>query len=186
MTNRDLDRAVLDVAGRQAGWFTAGQAAEAGATNPLMLRRVRSGAWVVGHPGVYRPEAYPDSYVGRLWAAHLGAGPLSYVSHEAAAKLHGLAGFGREQLVLTLPHPLHARLKGVVVHQLTDTALHELRTMHGLTVTTPAWTLVDVAATASKARVRAALEDALASRLVTVTEVGKDIAMVTRRGRRAC
>jgi hypothetical protein len=139
--------------------------------------------WLDRYEGVYKPAAYPDSFIGDLWAAHLAAGPGSYVSHEAAANLQALAGFGRRQQVLTVPHPGHARLQGVTVHQLTDAHLHELTVIEGLSVTTVPWTLVDVAATASKARVRAALDDAIAARLTTATEVGTALATIARRGK---
>jgi hypothetical protein len=183
MTHREIDRAVLDVGASQAGWFTTQQAKLAGASDMFMLRRLRSGEWVGLHAGVYKPAAYPDSYVGDLWAAHLAAGSTSYVSHEAAAHLHGLTGFGRQQLVLTVPHPGHARLQGVTVHQLTDAHLHELTVIQGLAVTTVPWTLVDVAGVASKARVRAGLDGALAARLTTATEVGTCLATIARRGK---
>ena len=183
MTNRDVNREILSIAAQHAGWFSSEQAHGRGATDKMILSRLRSGEWVGRHPGVYKPAAYPDSYVGDLWAAHLAAGPASYVSHEAAGNLHGLVGFGRKQLVLTVPHPGHARLRGVTVHQLTDAHLHELTLLEGLAVTTVPWTLVDVAAVASKARTRAALDDAIAARLTTVTEVGTCLAMISRRGK---
>jgi hypothetical protein len=71
----------------------------------------------------------------------------------------------------------------VTVHQLTDAHLHELQVIEGLAVTTAPWTLVNVAAVASKARVRAALDDVIAARLTTATEVGKCVATVSRRGK---
>ncbi|MEY2475637.1 MAG: hypothetical protein QOG87_952 [Actinomycetota bacterium] len=183
MTNRDVDAAVIAIAAAQRGWFSAGQATAVGADRGLIGRRVDAGAWARRHEGVYKLVAYPDSFVGDLWAAHLAAGPTSYVSHEAAAHLQLLTGFGRQQQVLTVPHPGHARLQGVTVHQLTDAHLHELTVIEGLAVTTVPWTLVDVAAVASKARVRAALDDALAARLTKATEVGTCLATVARRGK---
>jgi hypothetical protein len=183
MTNRDVDRAVQAIGARQRGWFDTTQASGCGATDPLILRRLRSGLWTARHPGVYKPAAYPDSFDGYLWAAHLAAGPSSYVSHEAAAHQQGMAAFGRPKLVLTVPHPSHVRLRGVTVHQLTDAHLHELTSMDGLPITTPTWTLVDVAAVASKARTRAALDDAIAQRLTTAAEVGAALQLVTRRGK---
>ena len=183
MTNREIDHALIGVAHTQRGWFSASQATQAGADRKVIERRVHSGLWVRRHEGVYKPAAYPDSFVGDLWAAHLAAGPTSYVSHEAAAHMHGLAGFGRQQLVLTVPHPGHARLDGVTVHQLTDAHLHGLTVIEGLSVTTVPWTFVDAAAVASRARVRAALDDAIAARLTTANEVGKCLATITRRGK---
>ena len=183
MTHREIDHALIELAYTQRGWFTAAQALERGADDMFIIRRLTSGVLVGRHPGVYKPAAYPDSYVGDLWAAHLAAGSTSYVSHEAAAHLHGLAGFGRPQLVLTVPHPGHARLQGVTVHQLTDAHLHELTVIEGLSVTTVPWTLVDAAASSSKARVRAALDDAIAAHLTSAAEVGTCLTTIARRGK---
>ena len=180
MTAWNVDRAVAETAQGQAGWFCADQAESAGASRGLISRRLDAGLWVSRHPGVYRERSYPDSPIGDLWAAHLAAGWESYVSHEAAAYLEHLTGFPQPRVVLTLPHPLHARVAGAVVHQLTDAHLHEFVVIEGLRVTTVPWTFVDLAAVASKARVGAALEDALAAKLTTVEEVGRCLAFVMR------
>jgi hypothetical protein len=181
MTAREFDRSIAALADEQAGWFSADQAKSLGATGSgIITRRLVSGLWIGRHPGVYRVRSYPDSPVGDLWAAHLAAGPNSYVSHEAAAHLHGLTGFPVPKVVLTLPHPSHARVEGAVVHQLTDTQVHELVLTHGLPVTTVPWTFVDIAATTHKARVGAALDDAIAAKLTTAEEVGSCLAVVAR------
>jgi hypothetical protein len=152
----------------------------AGADHRFVQRRLKSGLLVAGHPGVYRPTWYPPSFLGDLWGAHLAAGATSYVSHEGAAHRHELAGFRRPAVVLTIPHPGHARVRGAVIHQLTDTELHEFVEMDGLRVTTIPWTFVDLAATASKARVRYALDDAIAGHRTTAEEVGRCLATVLR------
>lgn len=156
------------------------QVVAAGGNRGHLKRRVDAGLWIAGQPLVFGLPGAPNSFTSELWAAHLAAGPGSYVSHDAAAHLYGLTGFGRPRVVLTLPHPMHARIPGAVVHQLTDTALHELTSIDGLPVTTVPWTFVDIAAVAGPARVGAALADALAGRLTTVTEIGRCLSIVSR------
>jgi hypothetical protein len=180
MTHRELDQFIGGVARRQGLWFSAAQVEAAGGTRGHIKRRLDGGQWVVGHTGVYGLPGAPDGYRGLLWGAHLAAGTDSYVSHEAAAHLLGLTGFGKPEVVLTLPHPLHARVAGAFVHQLTDTLLHEFVLIDGLRVTSMPWTFVDLAAVARPARVGAALEDALAARQTTVTDIGRCLSIVSR------
>ena len=183
MTKRDIDQRLLAISNAQHGWFSAAHAEAAGADDGVITRRRREGSWVRRHPGVYKMAAYPDSYFGDLWAAHLAAGWDSYVSHEAAAHVQKVAGFARATVVLTIPHPGHARVDGAVVHQLTDTQLREFNVIEGLRVTTIPWTFVDLAATTSKARLRFALDDVIAARRTDVQEIGRCLALVARPGK---
>jgi hypothetical protein len=180
MTARHVDVAISAKAEEQYGWFSAGQAETLGATKGIISRRLDSGLWVGRYPGVYKPRGYPDSFLGDLWAAHLAVGPDSYVSHEAAAHLRSLTGYPVPRVVLTVPHPGHARVQGVVVHQLTDTELHEFEMVGGLRVTTVAWTFVDLAASSSRPRLTASLDDAIAARLTTAADVGACLSVVAR------
>lgn len=152
-------------------------------------RTVRSwvkGTWRVAHPGVLINTCVPESFSQNCWAALLAAGDPSAISHEAAARLHRLKGFGGAGVVLNAPHGDHHRIAGVRIHQIADMFQlpdHVTR-VDGLPVSTIARTLVDLGAVAHIARLRSAMDDALDNRRTTVEEVGRVVTEIARRGKR--
>lgn len=152
-------------------------------------RTVRSwvkGAWRTAHPGVLINACVPETFLQRCWAAHLAAGEPSAISHEAAARLYRLTGFGGAGVVVNAPHGDHHRIAGTRVHQIADMFLiddHVVR-RGGLPTSSLPRTLVDLGAVAHVARLRAAMDDALDNRRVTVEEIGRVVAEISRRGKR--
>ena len=99
-----LDRAVEELAARQAGAFCRRQAVAAGASAQAIHRRTSSSAWVrLAPPKTYRLAACPPTWEQRLWAGWLWAGEPGAVSHRAAAALLGLEHFGPGPVEVTVP-----------------------------------------------------------------------------------
>lgn len=152
-------------------------------------RTIRSwlkGTWHTPHPGVMVNSCVPESFLQQCWAAHLAAGEPSAISHEAAARLHRLKGFGGAGVVINAPHGDHHRVDGVRVHQISDMFRltdHVMR-LGALPVSTIARTLVDLGAVAHVARLRSAMDDAFDNRRTTVEEVGRLVTDIARRGKR--
>lgn len=152
-------------------------------------RTVRSwlqGTWRVAHPGVLVNSCVPESFSQRCWAAYLAAGDPSAVSHEAAARLHRLKGFGGAGVVINAPHGDHHRITDTRVHQIADMFRledHVIR-IGGLPVSSLPRTLVDLGAVAHVARLRAAMDDALDNRKVTVEQIGRVMTEIARKGKR--
>jgi len=145
---------------------------DAGGDDALARRRRRAGRWRSVGPGVYVLPGHPPTADQRLWAAWLAVGPQAVLSHETAAELHGIGPVLTGRLVLTNRHGLHHRLPGVFVHQLDDVADHHVAPVRGLPTTTPARTIVDLAAVSSPGRLARIVETACADRRVTDEEVG--------------
>jgi len=178
-----VDVAVADLAERQYMLFSRGQVLTAGGDDALIRRRRQSGRWLSPGPGVYALPGARTSYLRSLWLAHLTAGPHSTVSHEAAAALSTFTGFPRGPVVLTVPHPLHPRVRGATVHQISDLEPRWIWRLGDLPVTVPGRTFVDLALRHSKARLGVALDDALLSGRVTHAALARCLFDVLRPGK---
>ena len=79
------------VAESQGGYFTTGQAADAGYSRSLLGHHTGSGMITRVRQGVYRLARFPASQMEDLHAARLQAGTKSVVSHDSALALYGLS-----------------------------------------------------------------------------------------------
>lgn len=165
---RVSDSQIHELASRQYGLFSRSQAA---APPHIVHQRLAAGRWLVVAPGVYSLPGVPDCLRRRLWLAHLDVGLHSVVSHEAAAALHGLTTYKPGPVTVTVPHGDHERPPAYEVRQSTDLRPHHVTTVDGLPVTTPARTLVDLAARRRPDRLAQALDDAHLTRLCRVGDV---------------
>lgn len=159
----------FEVADRQAGYFTAGQAREAGYDHRLQhYHRVR-GNWIpVGH-GLYWLRQYPDAEDEELvrlflWSRDRGGRPQAAVSHETALRLYDLTDLMPDRVHLSVPKSFRKEPpKGVVLHKarLEDSEVEARR--GGYRVTTPLRTILDVASSpeVSPEHLEAAVAEAL-------------------------
>lgn len=170
-------------AARQEGLWTRAQALERGASHQLVRRRVASGTWVDHGHGIFGFPGVPWTHHRRLWRGHLIMGPHSVVSHEAAAVLRHTAGFSGEPVVLIRPHGGWSRLDGVTVHQIDDCADSHRYLRRGLPVTTPARTIVDLAAVCGRSRLEVAVEEELARGRTSLASIAYVLADVARPGK---
>lgn len=178
------DEAVAELASRQYGLFSRAQLLALGVTLKVIERRLQSGRWLVVAPGVYSLPGMRQSWRRDLMAACLEAGPGAVVSHEAAAALHRLATFAPGPVVVMLHHGDHQHLSGGTLRQSTDLRPHHCTVVDGVPVTTPARTLVDLAATVRSGRLTTAVEDALSARSCTLAELSACRDELSRPGKR--
>ena len=181
----DRDAALITFASVQGGAFTRAQALALGFTDPMLSRRLRAGFLRRAHPGVYVFDGAAAGPWQKQWAARLAVGRDAVLSHQCAAALHGTPGFALGQLVLTDVHGQRQAIPGVRVHQLSD-VLPSHRTTHepsGLPITTPARTIVDLAAVLHPSRVRFALDELSAARMVDDVGVARCLGEVARPGK---
>ncbi|HYF46031.1 MAG TPA: DUF559 domain-containing protein [Acidimicrobiales bacterium] len=161
------DHLVTELAARQLGIFARFQLLALGIPSNLTDRRLKSGQWLRRAPGVYELPGHASSWPQDLWVAYLAAGEHAWVSHEAAAVCHDAPGYPHGPLTLTVPHPAHQRVDGAVVHQSRKVPPHHATMLYGRRTTTFARTVVDLAATASRARLDAVYEHGLLTGRVT-------------------
>lgn len=161
------DRHLARLAAAQRGVFSRAQALSIGATDGMLQRRLATGRWERLFPGVYRLAGCAPSWRQSLIAACLAWGPGAVVSHRAAAALWRLAGFEPGPVELIVPRGRHRKLVGTV-HRPLSLPRVDVTMLDAIPVTTPARTLLDLAATEPTDVVEEALDDALRRRLVTV------------------
>jgi very-short-patch-repair endonuclease len=125
--------------------------------------RVRTGRLHVWYRGVYPVGHRAVRREGRWMAAVLAAGPRAVLSHRSAAGLWGIRPTARTRIEVTVPIKRRS-LEDIQVH-CARLAADEKTNHDGIPVTTPARTLVDVAAVLSPSEVDRALNHAEILRL---------------------
>lgn len=170
------DAAVARLAARQRGVVTRGQLATAGLSRNQVAHRLATGRLHRLHRGVFAVGHTALAPYGREVAALLACGPGAVLSHLTAAVLWRLIADEGGPVHVTLTGAHRRGPAGVVAHHSADG-----RTVrrHGLPVTTPTRTLLDLAAIASP-HLERAVNEALVLRLVQPDRVLA--AAVGRRG----
>ena len=145
---RDAQNELRALAYRQAGYFTAAQAVQIGFSYQAQKHHVDHGNWLRTERGILRLRDWPatieDAYV--LWT--LWSGGRGVISHESALAIHDLGVLDPTHVHLTVPPGFRAQHPAVV----STTATLDDRDIedHGpFRVTTPARTLLDLAASAA-------------------------------------
>ncbi len=156
---------ILRLAGRQRGLITRRQLLACGLSSSAIDWRLESGRLHGVHPGVYAVGHGVLAPWGRELAALLACGPGSGLCLLDAAVVWELAAADPQQPVHVTVTGSHRRgASGIVVHR----ARHvELTRRHGLPVTTPRQTLLDLAAAGHPALPRA-LNEAQVCKLVSL------------------
>lgn len=145
----DVDHDYLyHAAEAQAGYFTAGQAVEAGMDLSTLRYHARPG----GHyervrRGLYRLRHFPSSPVEHIVAAWLPLQPAqAVVSHASALELHEISDVIPDAVHVSVPRARRGQRSraGVRIHTLTQPLEpREVRTVAGVAVTSPERTIVD-------------------------------------------
>ncbi len=176
-----LDR-LFSVAERQAGYFTTGQAQQAGYSRGLVAHHSKSGAFERVRPGVYRLARFPGSAREDLYIAWLEAGPRAVISHDSALELYGLSDLLPAETHVTLPRTSSRRRSGIRMHT-TALGAADVTIRDGLPVTSVARSIADVARNGGSTElIGQAVHEALARGLVGEGELREQAA---KRGGRA-
>lgn len=96
-------------ASAQAGYVTTRQAKEAGYSDPLLYKYVKSGRLERARRGVYRIVHYPTSDEEQLVILWLWSERKGVFSHETALSRHGLSDLLPHRIEMTLPSSWKAR-----------------------------------------------------------------------------
>jgi hypothetical protein len=172
------EHAFLELASRQHGLVERSQLELADAT---IVAWVAAGRLHRVHPGVYRVAGAPITREQGLLAACLAAGDGSAVSQRAAAHEWDLGQFPDVVEIVT-PRARWPRLHGVRVHRSTDLRRDHVTVRHGLPVTKPLRTLVDLGQSAPWA-VADALERGLTAKLFGLAAADAVLDDLGRKGR---
>ena len=170
------------LAENQAGYFTAEQAHQAGFSWERLSAYTASGRFIRVQRGIYRLVQFPGSPYEDLFVAWLRAGPNSVISHESALYLYQLSDVLPGEVHVIMPRTGSRRRRGIRLH--TNRLLPvEVTRREGLPVTTPARTIIDLAASGlAEEQIRLAVFEALRQGLVSREEL---LVMASQKGGRA-
>jgi predicted transcriptional regulator of viral defense system len=166
---------LFDLASGQHGYFTARQAARAGFNREALRHHAATGRFTRIRRGLYRLRDYPSTPYEDLMAALLGLSPEAVISHDSALALLGLGTVIPNSIHVTVPRNRRYARHGpdIAIHTTSHPVTQADRTeREGIPVTTPARTIIDVAATDIAAdQVEMAVEQALGRALTTREEL---------------
>jgi predicted transcriptional regulator of viral defense system len=135
------------------------------------LHRLWRGVYAVGRPQVTRQ--------GRWMAAVLACGPQAVLSHASAACLWEI-GPSPVGIEVTVPSRSRRRRDGIVAHR-RNLDPEELTRRHGIPVSSPASTLVDLATSLTRGQLEAAVNQADRLDLIAPDDLRKALAQLGRR-----
>lgn len=171
----NADRLVAKIAGRQHGVVSIAQLHASGLSDDAVLGRVRTGrlhrirrgVYAVGHPGL--------SPHGRWMAAALTYGEGAAVSHRSAAELWGLLKLSDGPIHISVPGDAgRARRQGLRLHRRAALPLAAITRRHGIPVTKPAQTIVDLRGAVPPRELRRAIRQANVLGLPIGSEASRD------------
>lgn len=176
--NRARERAIGSLAAKQHGIVGRKQLLELGATASLIQRRVTSGRWQQLSAGVYRLNGSTHCWEQDLFAAVLSHGENAVASHRSAAALYRLDQYRKADAIVT------AQTRRAGLGKAYRNQLHpaEKARVGVIPVTTPARTLLDLAATESFERLQEVLDEAVVRGLVTKDSLERVLAR-SKKGR---
>jgi very-short-patch-repair endonuclease/predicted transcriptional regulator of viral defense system len=169
------DRAIAEIAASRHGVVTWPQLVEIGLSHRSIAHRVAVGRLFRVHTGVYLLE--PPETAGRitLFAAAVSAcGDRALLSHRSAAELWGLLASQRGDIDVTVigRNPGTSRA-GIRTHRAIRLVRHDVRTKHGIPLTSAARTALDAATVLEPAELERLLATARVERLATEREIQK-------------
>jgi hypothetical protein len=164
------DNLIAALAARQHGVVSAEELAGLGLSSDAIRNRVRAGRLHQHHRGVYAVGHPNLTLFGRFVAALKAVGPGAQLSHASATALFEMEAWDDDRVVeVTKAGTAPGRHRGVYVHRtlVPDPPI----VVHGIPVTTPARTLLDLAARLPDKRLRRLVRQAYVRDLVTHREL---------------
>ena len=174
---------LVATASKQHGLMTHAQAVEAGLSRTAISRFVRTGAWQVVRPRVFRRAAASQTEEQALLAACLWMGKEAVVSHRSAARLLGL-NLPRGELEVTTSPRQSGGAKGLTVHRSRALDAVDRKVLRGIPVTTVARTLIDLAGSLDEEQLSIVVEEAWRRHLAAPDWVARRLEQLSVSGRR--
>jgi very-short-patch-repair endonuclease len=174
-----VDALIGALAETQHGVVSASQLRHLGVGREAVKHRVRCGRLRVVHRGVYRIGR--PSLRGMWLASVMASGQGAVLSHESAAGLWGLRPARPGRTTVTVPANGGRGRAGIRLHRTRNLDPDEVTRHHGIPVTTPERTIVDLAAHLSRRELERAIDEA--DRLRLCDPGGLLAAAVRHRGR---
>lgn len=171
------------IAEPQFGLLNRKQAIACGMPSHCITHRIATGRWTAVAPAVYRINGTPASWEQDAMAACLWAGEGAALSHSAAARLWGFAGFDRSGIEISTVLPKRGVALGFRVHRVRKELINEFDAIRGIPVTSARWTILDLAGK-KHPRAERCLDQALARDLTSLGQMWRLYEEQWTRGRR--
>src|ERR1700676_1366950 len=173
-------RRLYETAQSQQGFFTAEQAIQAGFAEKTHSYHVNVGNWIREHRGIYRLADFPtaerpDLMLWYLWSQNREEVPEGTYSHDTALSLHELSDIMPSKLHMTVPKRFrrNSRIPEILVLHKANLSEGDMQDMHGVRVTRPLRTILDLLETGHVDRtlIRQAIEEAMRRGLISKKQI---------------
>jgi very-short-patch-repair endonuclease len=142
-----------------------------GLNDRAVLVRVHNGRLHPLHRGIYAVGHVNLSLEGRFLAAVKACGPGAFLSHHSAAALWGFLDWDDRSPEVTVLGTSTRSHRGVRVHRTSQLERQDTFRHRGIPVTSPAWTLMDLASALGYRRLRRAARQAQSLRRVSIPQL---------------
>jgi predicted transcriptional regulator of viral defense system len=163
------DVLVARLAAEQFGVVSLGELRLCGVSRKAVMVRVRNGRLHPLYRGVYAVGHANPSLEGRFLAAVKACGPGAALSHYSAAAHYGLVTWDDRYPEVTAATTAR-RHRGIRAHRSSRLEVQDTTRHKGIPITTPARTLIDLAATFTYEALRRTVREAQ-RRLVTIGQI---------------
>ena len=162
------ERRIAEIAGTQLGVVSGAQLRAAGFGEGAIKRRLRAGRLHRIHRGVYLVGHVVAAEGATEMAAAVACGAGSVISYRSAARLWGLPSLAswRTPVEVTVPGRDPGRRRGIRIYRVRCLDPRDVRSVLGIPATSPARTLVDLAAVLPMGAAEGAIAEARTQRLV--------------------
>ncbi len=149
--HKEAARRLHETAQAQQGFFTTKQAIRAGFAETTHSYHINVGNWIREHRGIYRladfptPER-PDLMLWYLWSQNRQEVTEGTYSHDTALSLHELSDMMPSKLHMTVPREFrrNSAIPEILVLHRANLDTSDIQEMHGVRVTRPLRTIVDL------------------------------------------
>ena len=179
---KEAAKRLYEIAEDQQGFFTTKQAKSAGFAENTHPYHVQVGNWIREHRGIYRLASFPrgerpDLMLWSLWSRNRGEVAQGVYSHQTALSLHDLSDVMPAKLHMTVPKGFrrNSEIPRVLVLHFADVPQSEIGVVHGVRVTKPMRTILDLIESAEVplATLRQALREGLGRGLIRRSEIAE-------------
>jgi predicted transcriptional regulator of viral defense system len=179
---KEAGRRLRQMAQSQQGFFTTKQALRAGFAETTHAYHVQSGNWIREHRGIYRLADYPtperpDLMLWYLWSQNRNEVSEGTYSHDTALSLHELSDIMPSKLHMTVPRKFrrNSTIPGILVLHRADLDTNEVQEMHGVRVTRPLRTIVDLLQSGhvDRSQLKQAVDEAIRRGLIARREIDR-------------
>lgn len=179
---KEVARRLYEVAQSQQGFFTTKQAIRSGFAEKTHAYHVNVGNWIREHRGIYRLANFPtpdrpDLMLWYLWSQNRQEVSEGAYSHDTALSLHELSDMMPSKLHMTVPRKFrrNSKIPEILVLHHAQLDASDVQEMHGVRVTRPLRTIVDLLQSGhvDRSQLKQAVDEAIRRGLIGRQEIDR-------------